>query len=172
MQTDLSPLASRRDPDPDDRRGKAAGAADSADATCLTLRLDGQLLAIPVVSVRDILAACPITRVPLAPPEVAGSLNLRGRIVTAIDLRRRLGLAPAPDGAAQMLVVAEQEGDLYALLVDQVEAVSQLQAESFAASPATLPPAFARFCRGICRMEAELLALLDVPALLAIGADG
>ena len=74
----------------------------------------------PVLGVRDILSEQTITRIPLAPPEIAGSLNLRGRIVTAIDLRRRLRPAAAPAGQPRMSVVAEQGGELYALLVDQV----------------------------------------------------
>src|SRR5580692_5233269 len=60
----------------------------------VTLTVAGQLCGIPVLGVRDILAEQPITRIPLAPPDIAGSLNLRGRIVTAIDLRRRLNLPP------------------------------------------------------------------------------
>ena len=61
-----------------------------------TLTLAGQVCGVPVGAVRDILAEQPITRIPLAPPDIAGSLNLRGRIVTSIDLRRRLGL-PEPE---------------------------------------------------------------------------
>ena len=84
-----------------------------------------------------------ITRIPLAPPEVAGSLNLRGRIVTAIDLRRRLGLPPAPQGTRRMSVVAEQGGELYALLVDQVAEVMRLPASAFERNPPTLPAIWA-----------------------------
>ena len=74
----------------------------------VTLTVADQLCGVPVLGVRDILAEQAITRIPLAPPEIAGSLNLRGRIVTAIDLRRRLRLPPAPAGQPRMSVVAEQ----------------------------------------------------------------
>ena len=94
----------------------------------------------PVLAVRDILGEHAITRIPLAPTEIAGSLNLRGRIVTAIDLRRRLRLPPAPADQPRMSVVAEQGGELYALLVDQVSEVMSLKASAFERNPPTLPP--------------------------------
>ena len=89
-----------------------------------------------MLAVRDVLGEQTITRIPLAPPEIAGSLNLRGRIVTAIDLRRRLRLPPPPPGAARMSVVAEQGGELYALLVDQVAEVMSLPAIGLRTQPA------------------------------------
>lgn len=94
----------------------AAPAAEEAgddNATFVTLTVADQLCGIPVLGVRDILGAQVITRIPLASREIAGSLNLRGRIVTAIDLRRRLGLADAAAGVERMSVVAEQGGELY-----------------------------------------------------------
>src|SRR5271155_4711212 len=97
----------------------------------VTLTVADQLCGVPVLGVRDILGEQVITRIPLAPPEIAGSLNLRGRIVTAIDLRRRLRLPPAPPGTPRMSVVAEQAGELYALLVDQVAEVLSLPAGAF-----------------------------------------
>src|SRR5206468_9153463 len=93
----------------------------------VTLTVADQLCGVPVLGVRDILAEQPITRIPLAAPEIAGSLNLRGRIVTAIDLRRRLSLPPPEPNQMRMSVVAEQAGELYALLVDQVSEVMNLE---------------------------------------------
>ena len=92
-------------------------AANDEDRVFVTLTVADQLCGIPVLGVRDILGEQVITRIPLAPPEIAGSLNLRGRIVTAIDLRRRLHLPAAPPNQPRMSVVAEQGGELYALLV-------------------------------------------------------
>ncbi|HTW69244.1 MAG TPA: chemotaxis protein CheW, partial [Acetobacteraceae bacterium] len=103
---------------------------------------------------------------PLAPPEIAGSLNLRGRIVTAIDLRRRLNLPPPAAGTVRMSVVAEQGGELYALLVDQVSEVMSLKASAFERNPPTLPPAWARFSNGVYRLQDRLLVVLDVGRLL------
>src|ERR1700738_2165448 len=112
-------------------RLQSENAATDAAKIFVTLTVAEQLCGIPVLSVRDILAEQTITRIPLAPPEIAGSLNLRGRIVTAIDLRKRLRLPAAPPGQARMSVVAEQGGELYALLVDQVSEVLSLDGSMF-----------------------------------------
>jgi purine-binding chemotaxis protein CheW len=133
----------------------------------VTLMLADQLCGIPVLGVRDILGEQVITRIPLAPPEIAGSLNLRGRIVTAIDLRRRLRLPPAPPNTPRMSVVAEQGGELYALLVDQVSEVMSLPDDQFEANPATVPPSWAAFSVGIYRLRGRLMVVLDVHRLLA-----
>ena len=147
----------------------AAEDAAAAAQMLVTLMLNGQLCGISVLAVRDVLGAQPLTRIPLAPPEVAGSLNLRGRIVTAIDLRTRLRLPPAAERTARMSVVTELGGELYALLVDQVSEVMTLPAKNFEPPPPTLPAEWASHSAGIYRLEAGLLVLLDVPRLLAIG---
>lgn len=143
---------------------------DAAAEMVLTLTVAGQLCGVPVLAVRDILAAQAITRVPLAPPEVAGSLNLRGRIVTAIDLRRRLGLPSRPAGSPPpMSVVVEQGGELYSLLSDSVGEVVALPAEEFAGNPPTLENIWRDVSRGVHRRGDGLLIMLDVDRILAIG---
>jgi purine-binding chemotaxis protein CheW len=137
----------------------------------VTLTVADQLCGVPVLAVRDILGEQVITRIPLAPPEIAGSLNLRGRIVTAIDLRRRLRLPPAPPGQARMSVVAEQGGELYALLVDQVSEVLSLNAAEFERNPPTLDKTWAEFSTGIFRLDGRLLVVLDVSRLLALSGE-
>jgi purine-binding chemotaxis protein CheW len=137
----------------------------------VTLTVADQLCGIPVLGVRDILAEQNITRIPLAAPEIAGSLNLRGRIVTAIDLRCRLSLPPAPPGTQRMSVVAEQGGELYALLVDNVGEVMSLPANTFERNPSTLPPSWAEFSSGIFRLADRLLVVLDVSRVLALAVD-
>lgn len=143
--------------------------AASRDCAYVTLILDGQLCGIPVLCVRDVLAGQRIARIPLAPAEVAGNLNLRGRIVTAIDLRRRLGLRPRAQAAGVMSVVTEQGGELYALQVDQVREVLTLAAADLQPPPPTLPANWAAFAQGIYRLDTGLLVVLDVARLLAIG---
>jgi purine-binding chemotaxis protein CheW len=146
--------------------------ATSEAQVYVTLTVAGQLCGIPVLGVRDILAEQPITRIPLAPPDIAGSLNLRGRIVTAIDLRRRLNLPPREPGQKRMSVVAEQGGELYALLVDQVSEVMSLDATLFERNPPTLERNWALFSTGIYRLDGRLLVILDVARLLDYAIQG
>lgn len=150
----------------------AAGARRPMDATeevFLTLTVAGQLCGVPVLAVRDVLGVQAITRIPLAPPEVAGSLNLRGRIVTAIDLRRRLGLPPRGAGGA-MSVVVERDGELYSLLADEVGEVLPLARKDRAPNPPTLDAFWREVSRGVHRIGEKLLILLDVEQVLAVGA--
>lgn len=147
---------------------RAEAAGNDEENVFVTLTVADQLCGVPVLGVRDILGEHKITRIPLAPSEIAGSLNLRGRIVTAIDLRQRLRLPPPPPDQPPMSVVAEQAGELYALLVDQVSEVMALKASAFERNPPTLPPAWAQFSSGIYRLEGRLLVVLDVGKLLAL----
>lgn len=130
----------------------------------------GHAFGIPVEHVRDVLPPPRMTRIPLAPPEVAGMLNLRGRIVVVIDLRRRLGLDPAPADPRGMYVVVEHEGELYSLLVDAVGEVLRPEAASFEDNPATLDPVWRDVSAGIYRLEGGLLVLLDIARTLALRA--
>jgi len=133
----------------------------------VTVRLGGQLLGIPVLAVQDVLSSQKITRIPLAPPWVAGVLNLRGRIVTAIDLRHRLGLPERSDDGKDMSVVVEHRGEPYSLQIDSVGDVLDLGDEAMEKNPVTLDQRWREVSRGIFRLESELLAILDVEKLLS-----
>ncbi len=146
----------------------AANDVANDEKVFVTLTVADQLCGVPALSVRDILGEQIITRIPMAPREVAGSLNLRGRIVTAVDLRRRLNLPDAPPGTPRMSVVAEQGGELYALLVDQVSEVISLPASAFERNPPTLPPPWSEYSAGIFRLQNKLLVVLDTARLLAL----
>lgn len=149
--------------------GAKRGASDSAEyCSYVTLTLGDQLCGVPVLAVRDVLAGQSIARIPLAPPEVAGNLNLRGRIVTAIDLRQRLHLSPRTAKAKPMSVVTEQGSELYALLVDQVSEVVSLRAADMERNPPTLPPIWAEHSVGIFRVSERLMVVLDVDKLLKL----
>ena len=146
--------------------------AGGGDRVFVTLTVADQLCGVPVQAVRDVLGEQVITRIPLAPAEIAGSLNLRGRIVTAIDLRRRLGLPDAPAGTPRMSVVAEQGSELYALLVDQVSEVLSLPADTFEHNPPTLRAEWAAHSVGIHRLADRLMVVLDVSRVLALAPEG
>jgi purine-binding chemotaxis protein CheW len=135
----------------------------------VTITIDGQSFGIPVLLVHDVLGSQRITRIPLAPAEVAGSLNLRGRIVTAIDIRRRLGMRERPADAAPMSVVVEECGELYSLLVDAVGEVLTLPESDYERHPPTMDPQWRENSTGIYRLNGQLLVVLDVSRLLAIG---
>ncbi|WP_417317145.1 chemotaxis protein CheW [Emcibacter sp.] len=137
----------------------------------VTIRLAGQLCGIPVLTVHDVLSSQKITRIPLAPDSVAGVLNLRGRIVTAINLRKRLGLPEADDESQKMSVVVEYEGEPYSLLIDKIGDVLSLPEEAYERNPVTLDSCWQEVSGGIYRLENELLVILDVQKLLNYGAD-
>jgi purine-binding chemotaxis protein CheW len=136
----------------------------------VTFTVAGQLFGFPVVEVQDVLGPHPITPVPLGPGEVAGSLNLRGRIVTVIDMRRRLGLAAEGDPSRKMSIVVEYRGDLYSFLVDAIGDVLSFDNVQCEANPSTLEPVWREVSSGICRLADSLLIVLDVHRLLAISA--
>ncbi len=133
----------------------------------LTILIAGQKFGIPVLQVQDVLGPQRITHIPMAPPEVAGSLNLRGRIVTAIDVRKRLDLEQRTDGDGhEMSVVVELENELYSLIIDRVGDVLSLHNDFYEKTPATLDPVWRDISMGIYRLENELLVVLDIPKLL------
>jgi purine-binding chemotaxis protein CheW len=132
----------------------------------VSVTVAGQLFGIPVLQVQDVLGPQRITRIPLAPAEVAGSLNLRGRIVTAIDLRTRLRLPPLPEGKSGMSVVVDYGGELYSIMVDSVGEVLSLNAVNAERNPATLDPIWRDVSGGIYRLDKSLLIVLDVARVL------
>ncbi len=136
----------------------------------VTMIVDGQLFGIPVLQVQDVLGPQKITRVPLAPKEVAGSLNLRGRIVTAIDVRTRLGLPARSPEEKGMSVVADHAGEFYSLIVDQVGEVMSLVASSYEETPVTLEARWRDVSDGVYRLDGKLLIVLDVNKLLRLEA--
>ncbi|MBC8241597.1 MAG: chemotaxis protein CheW [Alphaproteobacteria bacterium] len=133
----------------------------------VTAIIDGQLFGIPVLSVQDVLGPQSLANIPLAPPEVAGSLNLRGRVVTAIDLRKRLGMEPA-DREKSMSIVVDHHGELYSLLIDEVGEVLRVPMLNYERNPPTLDPRWRDISQGIFRLDGRLLVILQVQRLLDI----
>lgn len=145
---------------------KNTAMASSEIEEFVTFTITGQLFGVPVLQVQDVLSTYQLTRIPLAPPEITGSLNLRGRVVTAIDIRIRLGLPPRPADAECMSIVAESEGELYSLMVDSVGEVLALSKSEYERNPPTLDAKFRAFSDGIYRLDDKLLVVLDVNRLL------
>ena len=109
----------------------AAASGPQENNDFVTMTISGQLFGIPVLGVQDVLGPQAITRIPLAPPEVAGTLNLRGRIVTAIDVRTRLRLPERDADGKAMRIVFDHAGELYSLMIDSVGEVLKLPADRF-----------------------------------------
>jgi purine-binding chemotaxis protein CheW len=138
--------------------------SDRAEEQLVTMTVDGQHFGLSILSVQDIVETHAITQVPLAPSAISGVMNLRGRIVTVINLRRILG--KTDDSESRMGVTVEYKGDLYTILVDQIGEVRLLDQGDFEAVPTTLDPILKQLCTGIYRMDEELLAVLDVDQIL------
>jgi purine-binding chemotaxis protein CheW len=135
----------------------------------VTAMIGGQLFGLPIVRVQDVFIPERLTRVPLAPPEIAGVLNLRGRIVTLIDLRRRFGLGQRDGGEPVMAIGVESRAESYGLLIDSVGEVLKLDDAAREPNPINLDQRLARVSAGIYRLDGQLLIVVDVDRVLDIG---
>jgi len=132
----------------------------------ITVYVGDQLFGIPVTVVQDVFEVQGLTRVPLSVPEVRGVLNLRGRIVTAIDMRIRLGLPTLEDGVSRMAVGIEEGGEAFGLMVDSVGEVLSLPAQDVERSPANLDTRWQQVSSGVHRLDDKLMVVLDVAKAL------
>src|SRR3982750_4594154 len=137
----------------------------------VTVMIGGQLFGLPISRVQDVFIPDRITRVPLSEPEIAGVLNLRGRIVTAVDMRRRLGLPPRSDDKPPMAVGIELKGESYGLLVDTVGEVMKLGEATLESNPVNLDGRLARVSAGVHRLDGQLMVILDVDSVLNASAE-
>ena len=134
----------------------------------VTFEVSGQMFGVPVTRVQDILTPEAIAPVPGGPAEVKGLINLRGRIVTVIDLRTRLGLGSESAPARGMCVTVENDGESYTLLVDKIGDVVTLPAKAREDNPTTLDALWRDVTDGVFRAGNRLLVILDVGHTLAI----
>lgn len=134
----------------------------------VTVMIGDQLFGVAVHEIREVFSPQGVSAVPRAPGEVAGLLNLRGRIVTAIEARRVLGLAPREEGAACMALGVEKGSELYGVLVDSVGEVMRLGADTLEPAPAHLDQRWRGALKGVHRLDGRLLAVLDIFRLIAV----
>lgn len=134
----------------------------------VTVVIGGQLFGIPIGKVHDVFMPESITRVPRSENEIAGVLNLRGRIVTAIDMRRLLGLGDRDKDkdAMKMAVGIEYRGESYGFIIDNVGEVLNLADDSREANPTNLNKNWTSISAGVHRLEGQLMVILDVEKLL------
>ena len=117
---------------------------------------------IEVEAVQEVIRYQPMTRVPLAPPSVGGLINLRGQVVTAIELRERLGRPARPEGTDAVVIVVRLDGEAVSLLVDSIADVVDVDAADFEAPPDTLEGQARDLIRGAYKLDGQLLLALDV----------
>ena len=133
-----------------------------------TFLLGDQFLGIEVLKVQEVIRTQAMTRVPLAPRAVRGLINLRGQIITAIDLRERLGLPALADGREPMNVVVRTDEGAVSLLVDEIGDVLETDLASYEAPPETLAPAARQLIRGVYKLPDRLLLVLNTDKALGL----
>lgn len=144
---------------------------DTGITEFVTAMIGGQLFGLPISRVQDVFMPDRLTRVPLASDDVAGVLNLRGRIVTAIDMRARLGLPRHDNGRPPMAVGVDMRGESYGLLIDNIGEVLKLPNDSREVNPVNLDPRMAKMAGGVHRLDGQLMVVLDVDRVLEIAPD-
>jgi purine-binding chemotaxis protein CheW len=137
----------------------------------VTVMVADQVFGLPIDRVHDVFIASALTAVPLAPREIVGLLNLRGRVVTALCLRRRLGLPDRADAKQNMAVGLERQGESYGLLVDSVGEVMKLSPDRQEPNPVHMDGRWVKLSRGVHRLDDKLLIILDVDAVLSFDVD-
>jgi purine-binding chemotaxis protein CheW len=145
--------------------------ANHNDTEYVTFTTAGQLFGLPIECVQDVFKPSRMTRVPLAGPEIAGVLNLRGRIVTTINLNNRLDLASRADGKPPMAIGIEAGGESFGLLVDTIGEVLKLSDGEREPNPVNLDRKLARISAGVFRLDGQLLVVLDVDRVLDLGVE-
>jgi purine-binding chemotaxis protein CheW len=136
-----------------------------------TFYLDKLLFGVELKTVQEVIRSLQVTRVPLAPGVVSGLINLRGQIVTAVDLRRRLELQPRPDGAPSMNVVVRSEDGAVSLLVDEIGDVVEVEEDSFERPPETLRGTVREVITGVHKLNERLMLVLNTEKACEMRAD-
>jgi purine-binding chemotaxis protein CheW len=137
-----------------------------------TFFVDGHYFGLDVLKVQEIIRYQEMTGVPLAPPVVRGLINLRGQIVTAIDLRRRLELLDRPKDQLPVNVVVHTDDGAVSLLVDEIGDVLEVSEKEFERPPETLKGTARELILGAYKLEGRLLLILDTERTVNLTADG
>lgn len=135
-----------------------------------TFFVGGLFFGINVTEVQEVLRFQEMTSVPLAPPVVEGLINLRGQIVTALDMRRRLSLAPREPGQLPMNMVVSSDDGPVSLLVDEIGDVIGVEPDRFESPPEHLPVQHRQLLEGVYKLDSRLLLALDRERVLQLHA--
>src|SRR6201994_4244508 len=145
--------------------------AEGLVAEYVTAMIGGQLFGLPIARVQDVFMPERLTRVPLASEDIAGVLNLRGRIVTAFDMRARLGLPKNEDGRPAMAIGVDHRGESYGLLIDSIGEVMKLSDDSREMNPVNLDPGMKKVAGGVHPLDGQLMVVLDIDRLFETAPD-
>jgi purine-binding chemotaxis protein CheW len=137
----------------------------------VTAMIGGQLFGLPIARVQDVFMPDRMTPVPLSSSDIAGVLNLRGRIVTVIDMRFRLGLAQQQSDQPPMAIGIECRGESYGLLIDDIGEVMMLPDSMRENNPVNLDARLAQVSAGVLRLDSQLLVILDIDRVLHVSAQ-
>lgn len=132
----------------------------------VTLFLDKHMFGVSVLRVQDVIIPDRIAMIPLAPAEVMGAINLRGRIVTVIDLRARVGLPPADRTRQLTSVTVPVDGELYSLCVDSVGDVLSVASNLIEPLPPTVDARWRHLSSSVVRLDQGLMTLLDIDRVI------
>jgi purine-binding chemotaxis protein CheW len=127
-----------------------------------TFYLDKLLFGVALKGVQEVIRSLNMSKVPLAPAVVSGLINLRGQIVTAVDLRKRLELEPRPPGTLAMNVVVRSEDGAVSLLVDEIGDVVEVEETTFERPPETLRGPVREMILGVHKLNGRLMHVLDI----------
>lgn len=137
-----------------------------------TFFVDGMFFGVEVLKVQEVLRYQEMTRVPLAPQIIHGLINLRGQIVTAIDMRRRLKLAARHSDAQPMNMVVRSEEGVVSLLVDEIGDVIEVSDSCYEPPPVNMPAAQRALVDGVYKLDSKLLLVLNTDRTLTTQAEG
>jgi purine-binding chemotaxis protein CheW len=137
-----------------------------------TFFLDGHFFGVPVQQVQEVIRYQEMTQVPLVPQVIRGLINLRGQIVTAIDLRRRLGMTERPADQLPLNVVVRTDDGALSLLVDEIGDVIEVEEKTFEQPPETLKGMAREMIHGVHKLPGRLLLVLDTARAVNVTAPG
>lgn len=139
---------------------------DNSQQQFVTMRLGEQWFGISVLTVQDILRNLDVSNIPLASPAIIGAMNIRGRVVTAIDMRKRLDISSAETTDETMYVVVECEQELFALVVDAVGDVLTLSTRDIEQVPSNFDPRWREISSSVFKLEGKLMVIIDVAQII------
>src|SRR3569623_995696 len=147
---------------------KKTQSGEGAMVEYVTAMIGVQLFGLPISRVQDVFMPERVTRVPLSSREIAGVRNLRGRSVTVVDMRARLGLPQPEDGKVPMAVGVDLRGESYGLPPDLFGEVLRLPEAGKEENPGNLDPRMAKLAGGVHRLDGQLMVVLDIDRVLEL----